>query len=180
MTIMDYIQKGGVIMYILLLLSIIGITIIIFKIIIYKKFNKEISIFSEKISNNLNYKTEQLVLKQIKDEISLKVLNLEKGVGLVKTISTLAPLLGLLGTVIGILSSFEKIASKGMDTSFFASGISLALITTIGGLVVAIPHIIGYNYLIKRLDEIELSLEKEFTKNYLEKKWKEERQLDLI
>ena len=170
MMLIDYVQKGGVIMYILLFLSIIGITTIIFKIILYRKFKKELSKYAKEISNNINYKNEAIVLKQIKDEISLKILELEKGVGGVKTISTLSPLLGLLGTVIGILSSFEKIASKGMDTVFFASGISLALITTIGGLVVAIPHIVGYNYLIKLLDEIELSLEKELTKNYLERK----------
>ncbi len=169
MTIMSYIDKGGVIMYILLLLSIIGISIIILKLIVYKQFKKEISSYTKMILKDLNLKDEQIILKQLKDEISFKMLNLEKGVDFVKTIATLAPLLGLLGTVIGILDSFEKIASKGMDTTFFASGISLALITTVGGLIVAIPHIIGYNYLVKTLDIIEVTLDKELTKNYLEK-----------
>jgi len=148
-----YLDKGGIIMYILAFLSIVGISILIWKFFILIKIKNNIVIVSEKIIKNANKQS-------LKEEISLYILKLENGMETVKTISTVAPLLGLLGTVIGILDSFEKIASKGMDSSFFASGISLALITTIGGLIVAIPNTIGYNYLVKIIDFIEISINK--------------------
>ena len=88
--------------------------------------------------------------------------SVEKGLNTVKIIATISPLLGLLGTVLGVLLSFNKMASSGMgDPSVFASGISLALITTVGGLIVSIPHYIGHNYLIGMVDELEQTLEKE-------------------
>jgi len=160
-----YLDKGGLIMYILVFLSIIGISIIIWKLFIFRAAFKNIEDISKKIADKLQLKNNETI-----EEVSLYVLKLEKGMETVKTIATIAPLLGLLGTVIGILDSFEKIASKGMSTSFFASGISLALITTIGGLVVAIPNTIGYNYLIKYLDAFEIKLNKEIKENLKDEK----------
>lgn len=76
-------------------------------------------------------------------------------------IASITPLLGLLGTVLGILSSFSIISQKGLDNpNLFAEGISLALITTFGGLIVAIPHFVGHNYLKSYLDQSERKLEK--------------------
>ena len=172
MSLMYYLDKGGIIMYILSLLSIIGVTILIWKFFILFIFKKNINNISKSILENFNFedKNNDFILKIIKDEISIVVLKLEKGLETIKTISTIAPLLGLLGTVIGILDSFEKIASKGMDSSFFAGGISLALITTIGGLVVAIPHTIGYNYLIRMVDFIEVNINKKTMEIISEKK----------
>ena len=81
---------------------------------------------------------------------------LENGLNTIKIIAAISPLLGLLGTVIGVLMSFSQMAKGGMgDPSSFANGISLALITTVGGLIVAIPHYIGHNYLLGNLDELE-------------------------
>ena len=57
--------------------------------------------------------------------------------------------------------SFEQISKHNMDFSFFANGISLALITTIAGLIVAIPHLIAYNYLIKSVDVLEKIIKKD-------------------
>ncbi|MCF6200951.1 MAG: MotA/TolQ/ExbB proton channel family protein, partial [Hydrogenimonas sp.] len=77
-------------------------------------------------------------------------------------IATTATLFGLLGTVVGVLMAFEAIGKVGMgDPSVFANGISMALVTTVGGLIVAIIHTIGYNYLIAYLDDIEASLEED-------------------
>lgn len=82
------------------------------------------------------------------------------GLNTVKIIAIISPLLGLLGTVIGILMAFTTISEQGLsDPSAFAGGISVALITTVGGLIVAIPHNIGYNYLIQLVDSIEITLE---------------------
>lgn len=155
-----YLDKGGIIMYILAFLSIIGITILIWKFFILLKTKKNIEKISENIINKNQEKNDKIIIELIKEDVSLFTIKLENGMETIKTISTIAPLLGLLGTVIGILDSFEKIASKGMDASYFASGISLALITTIGGLIVAIPNTIGYNYLIKIIDVIEIKINK--------------------
>jgi len=155
-----YLDKGGFIMYILSFLSVVGISILIWKLLIFILAKKNITKISKNIAGKNITDNDGFSLKIIEDEISIVILKLEKGLETIKTISTIAPLLGLLGTVIGILDSFEKIASKGMDSTMFASGISLALITTIGGLIVAIPHTIGYNYLIKMLDFIEVNINK--------------------
>ena len=97
----------------------------------------------------------------LKDEIQTRVHNLEGGLTTIKIIATVAPLLGLLGTVLGILSSFRVISEQGLaNPSVFAGGISMALVTTVGGLVVAIPHFVGYNYLSGLLDDLEIRLEK--------------------
>ena len=89
----------------------------------------------------------------------------------VRIIATISPLLGLLGTVIGILGSFENISLNGMDDpTIFADNIALALITTIGGLIVAVPHYIGYNYLIGYLDNLEESMGKYAVEKFFEVK----------
>ena len=62
-------------------------------------------------------------------------------------------MLGLLGTVFGIFNAFSVIAVSGLsDAGAFATGIKLALITTVIGLVVAIPHVISFNYLNARME----------------------------
>jgi biopolymer transport protein ExbB len=89
---------------------------------------------------------------------------LEVGMTTIKVIATTAPLLGLLGTVIGIYEAFQVISSTGLqDPGKFAAGISYALITTIVGLIVAIPHYIAHNYLSGELDALEITVEKHIT-----------------
>ena len=67
----------------------------------------------------------------------------------------------LLGTVLGVLFTFRVISVEGMTgPDSFAEGISLALITTIGGMGVSIPHFIGHSFLVRILDKIEARLEK--------------------
>jgi biopolymer transport protein ExbB len=170
MTLLDYLDKGGVIMYILAFLSIVGVSVLVWKFLVLLNIKNKIFNISENIAKSSANHSNLTSIESIKNDISLYMLKLEKGMETVKTISTVAPLLGLLGTVIGILDSFEKIANKGMNASFFASGISLALITTIGGLIVAIPNNIGYNYLVKTLDFIELSINKKVIEIINEKK----------
>lgn len=97
----------------------------------------------------------------VKDGISQRVHELEFGMTSIKVVATTAPLLGLLGTVIGIYEAFQVISAKGLtDPGQFASGISYALITTIVGLIVAIPHYIAHNYLSGELDSLEINMEK--------------------
>ena len=155
---MHYIEQGGVIMYILLALNIIGFTIMIFKFLQFLLIDKD------KLANEIVNTLEVQDLSIAKDNILQKMLYFEWGLSTVKTIASIAPLLGLLGTAIGVLSAFEAISKQGLgDPSIFAGGISLALITTVGGLVVAIPHYIGYNYLINMLDSLEATLNQKTT-----------------
>lgn len=81
------------------------------------------------------------------------------------TIAAISPLLGLLGTVIGMVKVFSAITTYGVgDPSALASGISEALITTAAGLAVAIPALIGYRYLGGRVESLVVEMEKEAMK----------------
>jgi len=161
---MHYIDQGGVIMYILLALNIIGFTTMIIKFIqfLWARSKKRKIVDTVYADINAHDKEAQLVLG--KDMLTEKMVKCEKGLSTVRIIASIAPLFGLLGTVIGVLSAFEAISKQGLgDPSIFAGGISLALITTVGGLIVAIPHYIGYNYLIGMLDKLEANLNMEMS-----------------
>lgn len=165
MTLLDFINEGGIIMYILICLNIIGMSILLWKFIICISFKKQINTIKGEIVDLFPNKSDLLGNKFYKDivddHVHNKVENLETGLSTVKIIASIAPLLGLLGTVIGILSAFIVVSEKGLsDPTLFAKGISLALITTVGGLIVAIPHLVGYNYLTRMIDKLEIKLEK--------------------
>lgn len=85
---------------------------------------------------------------------------LERFLGLLGTLATISPLLGLLGTVLGMIRAFTVIATAGMGTpETLGGGISEALITTAAGLSVAIPTILLHKYLSSRLDHMVLKME---------------------
>ena len=112
-----------------------------------------------------------MALNILKDEVQITVHRLESGLNTIKIIASIAPLLGLLGTVIGILSAFRVISDSGLSNpSLFAGGIAMALLTTVAGLIVAIPHFVGYNYLVGALDDFEIHLEKQVVKEVYGKK----------
>ncbi len=159
MDLLNYIERGGVIVYILIGMNIIGFTIMLWKsfVVFFARINLE------KISHELLkelHVTKEYQIAGIHASVALHVKKLEAGLNTVKQIASISPLLGLLGTVIGILNSFDSISHLGLgDPSVFSSGISIALITTVAGLIVAIPHYIGYNYFMGALDSIEVKLE---------------------
>ncbi len=154
LNLMEYIDKGGLIVYILIFLNIIGFTIIIWKFLTIPRKNAMV----KKIKNKLNEQNKH----NIKIEIEYEVKKLEIGLTYIKNIASVAPLLGLLGTVFGVYKAFEEITQKGLgDPTVFSGGISIALITTIAGLIVAIPHHIAYNHFISMIDTIELKAKKE-------------------
>ena len=90
-----------------------------------------------------------LVESQVLPALAAQLKTLEKNLFILSTIVTLGPFLGLLGTVWGILLTFAQLHSRGFSSgnSAMLSGLSMALATTVIGLVVAIPALIGYNYL---------------------------------
>ncbi len=166
MRLIDYVHQGGLIMYILVILNIIGITIILWKIFSLYSYKNRLDSIAKFIAEGFEKKTSNSTLGETlkhslaKDEVDNEMSKLESGLNTVKIIASIAPLLGLLGTVIGILGAFDVISKKGLsDPSLFAGGISLALITTVGGLIVAIPHLIGHNYLVRAIDKIQAKLE---------------------
>ena len=165
MRLLDFINAGGSITWILVGMNILGISIIFWRIFVMRDFKKKLDAEAKIVANDISsqFKTKTLLshLELVKDAISRRVHELELGMTSIKVIATTAPLLGLLGTVIGIYEAFQVISATGLDDpGKFAAGISYALITTIVGLIVAIPHYIAHNYLSGELDSLELQLEK--------------------
>ncbi len=146
-------------MYILLGMNILGFSLMIWKlIVIIISRNRNDQIFESIINQIENEQIHDATLMEnfVKEELHIKLQQLEFGLNGVRMIASIAPLLGLLGTVVGITKAFDMISKVGLDDpTLFAEGISLALITTVGGLIVAIPHYIGYNCLIGMIDRME-------------------------
>jgi biopolymer transport protein ExbB len=165
MRLVDFINAGGSISWILVGLNVVGLSLVLWRLFILKDFKNRLSAEAQKVADEISaqFKTKSLLshLELVKDAISRRVHELEFGMNTIKVIATTAPLLGLLGTVIGIYQAFQVISAKGLnDPGSFAEGISYALITTIVGLIVAIPHFIAHNYLSGELDNLEVQLEK--------------------
>ena len=166
MKLYEYIQQGGSIMYVLLLFNVIGFALMIMKFWVFTQEKQRISqtsaLMAQTVNGNSEGKDVRAIIEIAKQEVSNYVNDIEAGLNTVKIIASISPLLGLLGTVLGVLGAFKVMASQGTgDPSLFASGISVALITTVGGMIVAIPHFIGHNYLIGQLDSIESKVEKD-------------------
>ena len=108
----------------------------------------------------INAKHGREVMKEsIEHEASQVIHELERFLNPLGTIATITPLLGLLGTVIGMIKVFAEIQLAGV-----AGGISEALITTAAGLSVAIPALICHRYFIRRVDELVVNMEQEAIK----------------
>lgn len=106
------------------------------------------------------------VMQEVVEDTGRHVIHdLERYLNSLGTIAAVSPLLGLLGTVIGMVKVFTAITTAGVgNPSVLAGGISEALITTAAGLSVAIPSLIGYRYLRGRVDELVVEMEKEAMK----------------
>ncbi len=162
----NWIEQGGLILKILIGFNIFGWAIMLWKGFSIILFNKRIK--KEEMHFHDYFKSYDKGFVKINESEKLNIAlshyidPLYKGMNTIKVIASISPLLGLLGTVWGILNSFSVIAEKGLDNpTLFASGISMALITTVGGLIVAIPHFIGHNYLSSTLINLEKKLEKQ-------------------
>ncbi len=193
----EFIVKGGPIMGLIIVCSIMAFAVFLERIwylraakIDTKKFMQEIS---KKVKNNkvmqaldmcnitkgpiarilksgiMKYdRTRQDIKQAIEDAGIHEVPLLEKNLSVLATIAHISPLLGLLGTVVGMLKSFQVIEEKAMsmvpiNPGDLAGGIWEALITTVAGLSVAIPVYVAYNYLVSRVDNFVLDMEKSAT-----------------
>lgn len=188
-------RSGGPLMYIILLLSILGTTVIIERFIFFLKNEREVNEeLKDEIVEAIKSKDKELAVSLCESEnsSSLKVLKelisehdfdmyvdiqyleekareralveipkLEKHMWLLGVVAHVTPLVGLLGTVSGMIAAFRVIAVVGSGKpEMLADGISQALITTAAGLTVAIPALIFYNYYNKKIDNVVNEIEK--------------------
>lgn len=183
-------KSGGIMMYPLLLSSIIGVTIILERFIVLRKKKilvPEIMAVLDKINEIENFSLVRSVCEKftgpfsqitmacidnrdlpqeelrilIEEEGRQQVRTLNRGLGVIETIAGIAPLMGLLGTVLGMIKVFDIIQSLGVGQArALSGGISEALITTATGLMIGIPALIFYNYLNSRSESLILDIEK--------------------
>ncbi|PIR65540.1 MAG: biopolymer transporter ExbB [Candidatus Omnitrophica bacterium CG12_big_fil_rev_8_21_14_0_65_43_15] len=193
----DWVQKGGPVMYPIILCSILAFTIVIERLYHLRRAKIDTRKFMDEIANILRrnkimdavelcdktpgpipYILKAGIMKhdrpraEIKEAIEdaglYEVPRLEKNVTVLATIAHIAPLLGLLGTVTGMVRCFQTIQQK--STAFhpvspgdLAGGIWEALITTVAGLSVGIPTLVAYNYFVNRISNFVLDMEKAAT-----------------
>lgn len=191
---LEVIQKGGPLMYLIILCSVVSLAVVIERIyhlyrakIDTEKFMDEITdtlkrnrvmetiTMCERTPGPIAYILKAGILKHnrsrgeikeaIEDAALHEVPRLEKNLGILATIAHITPLLGLLGTVIGMVEAFRVIQEKSSSITSIspgdlAGGIWQALLTTVGGLIVAIPTFVAYNYLVSRVDGFVLDMEK--------------------
>ncbi len=100
------------------------------------------------------------VMKAIENQGLLEMSKLESGLTILATLTNIAPLLGFLGTVIGMIIAFQSIEAAGeVEATLVAGGIRVALQTTAAGLMIAIPVSIGHNYFVSRIDGLVIDME---------------------
>jgi biopolymer transport protein ExbB len=163
----ERIQQGGTVGYIIIALGLIGICLALWRLValavIEKGVRKQLVTTHAPENNNplgriLNAgsadvgTTNAELLEARLDEAVLKELPaIERGQGIIKLLAGVAPLLGLLGTVTGMIATFQAITAFGSgDAKLMASGISQALITTVLGLVAAIPLLLMHSWVASR------------------------------
>lgn len=187
----DILIKGGPIMYLILLSSIIAVAIFLERLIHFHRASIDTAKFMSGLRNILrkrNYteaiticdetpgpiaytlkmgimchdKDREQIKEAMQDASLYEIPRLERKLSVLSTIAHVAPLLGLLGTVTGMINTFKRIVNTPgpVNPSLLAEGIWEALITTAAGLVVAIPTYVAYNYLVSRIDSIALEIDK--------------------
>ena len=187
-------DKGGFFVYPILLCSIIALSIFLKKLYLTRRKNiftlgflgklenyisegnfdscivfcqKDGSVFSKIVVTallNRSKPTNELE-KIIEDEGARQIFDLSKSNEILGSLSNISTLLGLLGTISGMITVFQVIATQPVvDPPSLAGGISEALYTTAFGLLVAIPTFIGYKFLAERINEIAMMLQAESMK----------------
>lgn len=186
----DLAIKGGWIMIVLAILSLIAIYIFIERFMAYRKALKNNPYFLDRINDNLKdddtksainccQKEDTPIARVIESGIkninhsvtsvramidnsaNLEIANLEKGLPVLSTIAAVAPMIGFLGTVTGMISAFSTMADAGnnVDITMLSGGIYEAMVTTVGGLAVGIVAIFAHNILVTQINRIQNRIE---------------------
>lgn len=186
---LNYFNKGGPVMWPLLALSILGVAFTLERFWYYHKVSINTPEFLDKIRQVLKQRKVKEALQVCehyrgpiasilkagllkfgkgRDEIEkaisatggIEMDRLERGLIWLATIANIAPMLGFLGTVTGMINAFDTIARQGLNNpALVAIGISQALITTATGLTIAIPVSLLYNYFVNRVSKLVLEME---------------------
>jgi biopolymer transport protein ExbB len=190
MNIMDLAVKGGWTMIPIGIMSLIAVYIIIERLIAISKAKKEDSNFMNNIKDfihggkidaaiSLCRATHTPIARMLEKGImrignslediniavenraKLEVYGLEKNLSILATIAGAAPLMGLIGTVTGMVETFFGIANsgKGVEIAVLAGGVYQAMVATVGGLIVGIIAYIGYNLLVSRVEKVVYKME---------------------
>ncbi len=101
------------------------------------------------------------VQNAIENVANLEVSKLENGLPFLATIAGGAPMIGFLGTVLGMVRTFMDMSAAGgtVDMALLSGGMYVAMVTTVGGLIVGIPAYFGYNYLVARIEKLVFRME---------------------
>ncbi|MCD6115536.1 MotA/TolQ/ExbB proton channel family protein [bacterium] len=114
-----------------------------------------------KVALDHRYDNREEVKEAIEDTGKQEARVLERGLVTMETIAGISPLMGLLGTVLGMIKVFNVVSQQGLgQTQALSGGISEALVTTVAGLTIAIPALIAYNYFDHKVDDLVLEIEK--------------------
>lgn len=159
------VKRGGPLMIFIILLGIIALTIIIERIIYFTR-NKvwrsdQIELYLKDVSEKSETRFREDREDELRGAFQLYANNLERGMAFLSGIGNLAPIVGFLGTVLGMITAFAAIAAATtVNARVVAVGIQIALITTAGGLVVAAPTLFFY-YLFTHVIQNRFALSEE-------------------
>ncbi len=193
----DMIQKGGPVMYLIISLSIIAFGIVIERIYNFNRARIDAQKFMDEIIKHLKRnkiieaiemcnqtpgpiahiikagilkhdRSKPEIKEAIDEAAQLEIPRLEKHLPIIATIAHIAPLLGLLGTVSGMIKAFQIIQQKALamipvNPGDLSGGIWEALLATLAGLAVAIPTYVAYNYLMNQVDNLVYEMERSAT-----------------
>lgn len=192
--VIEYLVRGGIMMIPLLLSSIIGLAVVIERLTSLRRkailipeivsvvesigriediqlavaiCEKNSGPFANIILTSLQNMelTSDEMRELLTDQGRQEVRSLERGLPILETVAGVAPLMGLLGTVLGMIKVFSVISLQGTgQASLLAGGISEALITTVTGLVIGIPALIMYNYFSNCAENFIMDIEKYTTR----------------
>ena len=191
------IREGGPLMYLIILCSIVAFAVIVERIVTLNRAKIDVSAFMEKIfdairrnrimaaieicdrtsspvasmikAGLLKQSASRQEIKEAMEEAALiEVPKLEKNLNILATLAHVTPLIGLLGTVTGMIQAFQVIQEKAgalspVSPGDLAGGIWEALTTTVGGLSVAIPTLVAYNFLVTKVDGFVINMERAST-----------------
>jgi biopolymer transport protein ExbB len=193
----DMIQRGGPMMYLIIILSVIALGIVIERIYSFNRARIDSQKFMDKILDSLKrnkiieaiemcnlapgpiahiikagilkHDRSRPEIKEAIDEAAqLEIPRMERHLPILATIAHIAPLLGLLGTVSGMIKAFQIIQEKAftmtpVNPGDLSGGIWEALLATLAGLSVAIPTYVAYNYLVNQVDNLVYDMERSAT-----------------
>jgi biopolymer transport protein ExbB len=193
----DLIQKGGPVMYVIIILSVISLGIIIERIFNLNRARIDSQKFMDDIINSLKHnkviesiekcnntpgpiahiikagilkhdRSRPEIKEAIDEAAQLEIPRMEKHLPILATIAHIAPLMGLLGTVSGMIKAFQVIQNKAVtmtpvNPGDLAGGIWESLLATLAGLLVAIPTYVAYNYLVNQVDSLAYDMERSAT-----------------